>query len=561
MSVNENLSKFLKSFCIYLQGKSWITEKYDFIITTLLSALGDEAFWALAESIYSQLSDYEYQTSMRNMQLLFNLKGCSNCREMEDLFDEELKAQKAWASGNGHFDVDLDEEHADIVFSNTPLTFYEMALYILLEQAGTQNARKMESSIYALYLLGLQFPQVMDIIIGLWTSLSQNQQECLLVVLTRWAVDGKCTDAMHRFVRDMYDNCAELTRKYYLHSILLKLQDPDIQSQTITFNAPMNGYKLPHDGIAERKSCYENFLSAIERHVEDPDIDDIRKYIFEISPLTRYVKDPYVADGDSGLPTINTLPGNIFYDKEKSGEWSSIPIAIKKAKLLPAEDPFLLTELPCMSFDENWFPSITIIHDKKEHEYLTTSDLSNITRYNVGEDEMVVASCLWYPWGHKDGTIYIQSSKIGLPHDAFMSDDLDSCIGNFGLLANENAMVESFDSGIGDGGVSLFNRVCGNLKLYFGNCQIAPSSIWRDCLDCTPTENNPYIWINQSGNTVLRFERIASPVRELLQEPYIRQPILFRWVYDKKWLNEVLRNNGLCLFHVCEQESYPRLTE
>ena len=366
---------------------------------------------------------------------------------------------------------------------------------------------------------------------------------------------------MHRFVRDMYDNCAELTRKYYLHSILLKLQDPDIQSQTITFNAPMNGYKLPHDGIAERKSCYENFLSAIERHVEDPDIDDIRKYIFEISPLTRYVKDPYVADGDSGLPTINTLPGNIFYDKEKSGEWSSIPIAIKKAKLLPAEDPFLLTELPCMSFDENWFPSITIIHDKKEHEYLTTSDLSNITRYNVGEDEMVVASCLWYPWGHKDGTIYIQSSKIGLPHDAFMSDDLDSCIGNFGLLANENAMVESFDSGIGDGGVSLFNRVCGNLKLYFGNCQIAPSSIWRDCLDCTPTENNPYIWINQSGNTVLRFERIASPVRELLQEPYIRQPILFRWVCDKKWLNEVLRNNGLCLFHVCEQESYPRLTE
>lgn len=69
VSVNENLSKFLKSFCIYLQGKSWITEKYDFIITTLLSALGDEAFWALAESIYSQLSDYEYQTSMRNMQL------------------------------------------------------------------------------------------------------------------------------------------------------------------------------------------------------------------------------------------------------------------------------------------------------------------------------------------------------------------------------------------------------------------------------------------------------------------------------------------------------------
>ena len=95
-----------------------------------------------------------------------------------------------------------------------------------------------------------------------------------------------------------------------------------------------------------------------------------RKYLFEISPLEIYVKDPYAAYGDSMLPTINTLPGNIFYDKEKSGEWSSIPIAIKKAGLLPAEDPFLLTELPCMSFDENWFPSISVIHDKKEHGYL-----------------------------------------------------------------------------------------------------------------------------------------------------------------------------------------------
>lgn len=110
----------------------------------------------------------------------------------------------------------------------------------------------------------------------------------------------------------------------------------------------------------------------------------------------------------------------------------------------------------------------------------------------------------------------------------FVNDDINACVENFRLLANENAIVESFDSVVGDSYVRLFNQVCGNLKLYFGNCQIAPSSIWGDYLDGSPKEKNLCIWIDQSGNMILRSEHIASPVRELLQELYIRQPILFR---------------------------------
>ena len=561
-NVKENLSKLLDSYCIYLQGRSWSNEEDGFIISALLSELGNEAFWKLAESIYDQLSEYEYQTSMRNMQFLLKLNCRSNLQDMESLFDEEIKTQKLWATGNGHFDVDHEEGHAEIAFTAVPLSIYEMVLYILLEQMDSQNTRKIESAIYAIYLLGLQFPQSMEIITQKWPSLSQNQEEFLLAIFAKWATDGACAEPIRRFIRDMYDNCAELTKKYYLHSILLKLRDSGINEQAITFDAPFNGYELPCDGGEKTESYYQEFLLTIERYIDDQDIDNIRKYIFKISPLETYVNDPYAKAEDSLLPTVNVLPGKIFYDKEKKGDWNSVPIAIKKAKLLPIEDPFILTEMPRITFDEEWFPIIPGAHDGKKHEYLSHAKLQKITNYDIGANEIVLASSLWYPWGHNDGTIYIQSSKIGVRHDAQWDQTLNRCAGNFGLLANEWATIdEIYFTNIANGGLSLFDYVYGNLKLILGNCQLAPSSIWHNCFGCTPTEKNPYVWLNSEGKQILHFERIASPVREIIQEPYIRQPILFRWVCDKEWINEIVASRGLLLFPFSIQIGYPHLTE
>lgn len=72
-NAHERLARVLQSFSGYLQGKEWTYEKYDLIIVPLLSKLGQDGFWSLAESISTQLPDYDYQTSTRNM-LLFKLK-------------------------------------------------------------------------------------------------------------------------------------------------------------------------------------------------------------------------------------------------------------------------------------------------------------------------------------------------------------------------------------------------------------------------------------------------------------------------------------------------------
>ena len=137
----------------------------------------------------------------------------------------------------------------------------------------------------------------------------------------------------------------------------------------------------------------------------------------------------------------------------------------------------------------------------------------------------------------------------------------DACFGSYGLLINEEAMYESLDTELGMGGRSLFNRVCGNMNLYFGNCQLAPSSAWRDYLECVPKDNDPYTWVDKSGKEVLRFERIAAPVREIMREAYIRQPILFRWICDKSWLGDFLQTKHLCLIPFGVQEKYPYLDD
>lgn len=558
-NVEEHLMQFLGSFGVFLQGKAWTDERFDQIITPLLSKLGWDAFWVIAESNGAQLSDYDYQTSTRNMQLLFKLMCHENLAEMELLFKEELHTQKTWVSGDNHFSIENDHESTIDTFANTPQSIAEMALFILLEQADVQNARKTETAIYSIYLLGMQFPEILPIVTEQWTSFSDAQQECLLISFVRWAAEGICPKELHDFLLNMYNDCSELSKKYFLHSVLLRLQDPNVKAGAISCTAPAISYEISEDGIADEDNYYKNFLSLVERYKGKAEVDSIRRCLFEASPLKSYVEDHFINDGDSRIPVISTYPDKIFYSKEKCREWDEIPLGAKKARLIPPEDPFLLTEMPHMVFDNKWFPDVTVTHDGKRVPELTASDLHHIAHAQVNDDEIVLAASLWYPFGYREGVIYTESSKIDLPIKMQRSTHFDSCLGNYGLLIYEDSMDESRDTTIGTGGLSLFNRLCGSFRLYFGNCQLAPSSVWKDFFDCKPKSNNPYIWENRSGVEVLRFERVASPVRETMREAYIRQPILFRWVCNKPWLKTILQNECLCIIPFGIQEPYPFL--
>lgn len=554
-SLDENLPVFFDRLCDYLQGKEWRFEQFKEIFRKIISLQGKDAFWKLAKIISKSLSDYNYQTSSRNIHLLLKLYGAEFSEEHPSLFSKEIHTQRLWISGNNHFEIDGDKNKCVSPFPIVPKSFSELTLFVLLEQIDSQNARTIESVSFALYLLGREFPEALDTLSATLSSLSQNQTETILPIIARWIAVGNCNENLLSTLILRYNACDELPMKYYLHSILLLANAPNIERDTISYDAPSRVLQLKSNGVPEDKSPYENFLRLIERYGNN--VDSVREHIFSISPILHYQRDPYERPCDSQIPVIDAEVGAIFYDMEKKLKWNQIPLLQKKSSLLAIEDPFVLTEMPNMVFDENWFPQGCASNNKTENVSLPVSQLKEIANAHTTDDEMVLAASLWYPVGNRDGMVYNEASKIILTDFASVANGFDYCLGNYGLLTAEGAIEETIYSTVYDGGRSLFNRIGGCRNIYFGNCQFAPSSIWRSLLKCNPQKENPFVWTDQAGFEVMRFERIASPIREIVREPYIRQPMLFRWVCNKMWISAYLERKNLSIRKVFDLEKYP----
>lgn len=553
------IDKVLNAFSIYISLREWTYSGLEPLISLLLEIAGDKAFWTFACCIKNQLSDYDYQTSSRNMQLLIKIWSYSRS-SIQPLLKDEIMTQRLWVTGNDHISVSVETETQTPKFSK-PGTIQELSLDIILEQIESQNARKLESAIFAMHLLGREFPQMMDILSDSWENLSQIQQENILLVAARWASEGICTKKLVYRLKIVYRDSADLYTKYYVHSILLSLSDADVLPQKISYDAAPVSYTLPKEGAEDSESYYENFLSLIASYGNQEVANAVRRAICENPDLVQYCNDKFACTGDSNIPVVSHIPYEILYGEEKRGKWDKIPMITRKSRLLAPEDPFILTEMPEVVYDEKWFPDISPSYDEPKKMELSREQLSSIVRYGIVDENILLAASLWYPWGHEEGIIYTEISKMANDIELLYhgrDEKMDWSLGNFGLLANEGVLNETKRTVMGFGGRSLFIKIGGCSKIPFGNAQIIPASIWRTALNCSPKSDNPFIWTDQYGKEMMWFERIISPIREAMHEAYIRQPILFRWVCDKQWLDIFLKQHDLDLYQLRTVESYIR---
>lgn len=552
----EKARAILDSVCIYLKQKQWRWEYVDSIIVPLLSNLGEEAFWALAYTIGEYLSEYNYQTSTRNMHTLLKLYYDHNISNMKKLFDRELIAQQLWVSGNNHIDVDFRLDSLQSKF-DIPNSLDEMVLYILLEQVESQNTRKIEAAILGIYTLGKHFNDIIKIVADKWCVFSVIQKEVLFPIIVRWIYDDLEMNELHSVLHKAYNNCNALSEKYYLHSILLLLKTNRVEVNKICYDAESCEYVLPTIGFTNDSSSYENFLSLIDDYEVNSDTaDSIRRYIDQFSIKDKYIKDKYSKAEDTRIPVFNQDIDRILYGEERIGHFNSTPLISKKSRLVSPEDPFILTEMPQIVY--GWFPNLDTHNNKSQVKSLLSDfNFNELVRKEIKQGETLLSSCLWYPWGYKDGVVYGEVSKIESINNSFRNNRFDWCLGNVGLLYKEGMIDETISTTLYNGGLSLFNCIGGSIRINYGNSQFNPSSVWRDVFKCKPSDSSPYVWLDENNNEVLHFERIASPFREGVREAYMRQPILFRWICNSEWLEEKLKELKLRIWFINSIEKMP----
>lgn len=551
----EYYTTLLWKLCIYLQEHEWTREGYDTIIRTLLEVLPNVAFWQFAVCIGQHLSSYDYQTASRNIQLLLKLHLHNNPAALANLLTDELASQRLWVTGNNHINVPL-ETVQPTTNSSLPSSIQEASLQILLEQINSQNTRKIESAIFAITLLGQQFAVVMDFIADNWDLYSQIQIEFLLYAITRWAIEGRCSEKLCATLKSAYEKSSDLTMKYRLHSILLHLGIPGIIAEHIDFIADAQVHTLPSEGIEQEESCYPHFIHLIKLVLPPTTIKSLHYYLYNISPLLSYHTDPYQGLCDMMLPVISSIPGEIFYQLEKDAALSALPLILKKGRFITSDDPFIITSMPRIDLSDTMFPVILSEYGEHTDTSFSPEKFRNIVHTNVDKDETVIAASLWLPWRQDEGIVYNETVKIASIASVVNDLRLDYSIGSYGSLVYEGILEEIHRSC--DNGWSLFNKLGGAQRIVYGNCNMIPSGVWRKLLNCNPLDDNPLIWVDSSGNPILHFEYIACPTRTLPQQAYTRQPILFRWLCNKKWLDSSLQRLMLRSYVIAETEPYPK---
>lgn len=492
-------------------------------------------------------------------ELLLKLFCCCEEPKLQNLFEQELSTQEMWITGNKHINPDF--KIIPVLHDNTtPTSYAQYAFMVLMEQIETHNARKIEGAIYSIYNLGKHFGEIFTVLSEKWSTYSDFQKDTLLVIIARWffdQIDG--LDHLREIVLLEYRNCSSLTRKYYLHSILTSDSKSDISASEAIYTPSSSNCDFPGTPSNVISRRVDRFLEFIEEWYDYPHMnDDLRICIKRSGCKENYGVDNFQKIGDCLLPAAIDEEDRILYSAEKDGRWVEIPLLQKKCWLLPSDDPYLLTEMPHMVFDDSWFPCISDSYGEKSDIRINKDQFSKIVHGNRPVGEIVLGACVWYPWNDDDGKLYIETAKIDTNTlSPYRSDKVDPCFGNYGLLAHEGALVEFGGDFAHINGASLFKVVGGNMFFYLCNSQIAPSEIWREGFKCVPDHTSPYCWRDENGNIVLRFERIASPIREAMHEKYYRQPILFRWLCNSEWLKETLCKHNLHLRYVSRLESIP----
>lgn len=526
------------------------------VLERLLAILGENASWRLAESIVLYLNEDHYYASTSNM--FFILKRNYDKFDLQDMFCKEVASEYAWVSGNGHIKLQC-ENNAINEFNMIPDNLQEALFTILLENLSFGNIHRMEIALPAIYNMCQKSKELFLTILKTWDSLSEHAKESLMLCGVRWAREQtEGFEIIVPMLEKIYENSNVLSIKYILHTVInlhyKSIGKEGINLSFATESANDAGYQniLSYLHKGEVDSSTKFFLQLLNNF---EDVEDLYRKMPLYKEDSECKFPGYNRDGDSICFAVNkrNISHQILYGEERGRRWDYIPVHIKKQWLLQMDDAYLMTSIPQISYNACWDVETSLKKYNNEHNNKEIEKIcGHICMHEIHSDEVVIGAVLWYPFNQRDGLIYTMVSKVLTKTEMFIDKHILPAFINYSMLYDEEFYFELYDESISKGGISLLRECVGTALWYYNNPMLCPTNILRNELELISDPKNPFKWYDNKGDVALRYERIVNPTRELIQQYYIRQPILSRWICKKEILNDWLEGNKLHLKYATE---------
>ncbi|MBA9086382.1 hypothetical protein FHR92_002860 [Fontibacillus solani] len=559
---------FMNVIAPKLEDRQWKNYGCDYIISQLKEHLKYDAFWELSGIIGARLSEYDYQTSTRNASFLLLLYSDMFADDMLSLLDAELHCQELWISGDGHIPFPTSES---TVMQNLlqPKNLHELSLNVLLEQFELNNVHRNEIALPAIYALCISEPSLYNWIVHNWEALVSEQKDAVILICERWGREAPVgIEKLINTLEEEYEKSNRLTEKMKLYSILAKFAYArGTLSEPLTLHASPEQYKLtmpkPYTLIDDSNIPIgiKAFLDLNSRATHEYDTGlDIIKFVRENTGAAERKNEQYSRSGDCILvrnPGMYVIDP-ILYGEELLGRWDHLPFEWRMQYFLDVDDAWVTTIPPTVIDDEIWNIESELEECLKDDDNKKAESIAQaILHTGLSQDEQLLGASLWYPVGHYDnGIILFYTLKTICSSSILCSNRINQTFINYSMLADTDDLYEYGLEDISKDGICLVRSIVGSAQFILGNCQIYPSSFLQEKFKWTPLFSNPFVWVDDKAERVLKFERILYPKRDTLHQHYHRQPMLFRWVADKNKLESQLKKHELVIRAVYDTLPY-----
>ncbi len=530
----------------------------DSIFNRIIKYISADNYWKIINRIVFKYKENDDEYSIRlcseNLNWLIQkiLINEGNIEKMKEYFYISIGKHRSWITGAGHIktrDINITMQG---YYLKEPCNLKEFVVNILLIQLGSQNIHRMEIAYKAINLMCMYDNDTIKIIAKNWESLNRTQKEQFYLMAERWVFENKEKYLpIFEKLKEENDVSNTMTNKIHLLYLLEKYNNQTFQLEKNKQNCKKNKAISFEELIINAQFEYickeidiKHYIKNAEILLKDNCIDLKRELLLKYDVNEKIDnKNIKARPGDSSLPYYKNSEefDKILYKEYIKGRWKNYSLLSLIQTFGRNDDGCFMTYYPQHVFDADKWKDEEQLMIFSENQNMKDMKNRIISKINDGintEKEICIGAAVYIPVKRKEGYEIIYSKNI--KSDYTTEKNFYSIMPSYKILYCEEKELFETDVIV----KSICNKICGLTYGVNSNIRIALSNIFVTKLKLRLKSIEPLVFVDDKNREV-KFEWIMYPYRDNIQEAYIRQQTLYRWICDKELFDEFLNKNNL----------------